>query len=109
MKLISRLSTMNIEFLPRHIATIFLCSLSLSRIVYAQPQISLGPAFDSGSAVVTDIQHAPGDPSKLFVATRDGRIRILTDFTGTQGTYAATDFMNIATAVESQCLYSECG
>ena len=73
-------------------------------IVHAQqqrPQISLGPAYKAGSEVVTDIQHVPGDTTRLFVVLRNGRIRILRGFRGSNGKYDATPFLDIGGKVKN--------
>ena len=76
---------------------------SVVLLVHAQqrPQISLGPAYKAGSEVVTDIQHVPGDTTRLFVVLRNGRVRILRNFRGSNGKYDATPFLNIGGKVKN--------
>ena len=56
-----------------------LMALLLPLAVHSLENVQLDPVINVGD-LITDIQHAPNDPDRLFVVTRSGTIHILRDF-----------------------------
>ena len=89
----------------RLLGTALLLGSGIPTVVYAQPAITLdylgtleslasvGGVTGVTNDLITEIQVAPGDFDRLFVCTRQGRIHILQNATGTP--YLSGVFMDI--------------